>query len=242
MKLFLKFLMVVVLTCSAVDSFSQRRRAEILQTPKASGYGNVVTVEDDKIVGKVTFNDDGGFVTVEKDGESRTFTPKNIVSFEFNDMAIQRERRFFVFDYENKETGKTAPAFFEILKEFKTFALLSMIERIGTEVHSGLGSAATPALKSSNSLMAATQYETIFFMNNKGELEPYVQIREKEVQRELIDTNGTRKRIVDNDLVEKYTGIFYDQIKSFARENDLKFNVKEDLIRIFGKYEELIEN
>src|SRR5688572_29550505 len=107
---------------------AQERRAQILQAKIASGYGSVHTLDDEVVKGKVTFNDNQGIVTVEKDGESRSFTSKKALGFEFEDKELSRDRVFHVLDYTDKATGFTNPAFFEVLAEFESFAVLAKID------------------------------------------------------------------------------------------------------------------
>ena len=78
-----KIVSISFFVCLTVPAMAQERRAQILQAKIASGYGSVQTLDDEIVKGKVTFNDNLGIVTVEEDGESRSFTSKRALSFEF---------------------------------------------------------------------------------------------------------------------------------------------------------------
>jgi hypothetical protein len=243
MKSFLhQILLISVFVCLVVCAIAQPKRAQILQAKIASGYGSVQNLDNEIFNGKVTFNDNQGIVTVENDGESRSFTPKKAISFEFEDMELSRHRVFHVFDYTDKGTGFTNPAFFEVLGEFESFAVLAKIDPVEVKPQKGIMPRVPSTMVGSDHTKVAFQKETIFIMNDTGEIEPYLELREKEIEGVYVDTRSQRKKYIDRDLLQEYTGTFYPELEAFARDNDLRFNVKEDLIKILAHYKHLIDN
>lgn len=228
--------------CLTVCGMAQEKRAQILQAKIPSGYGSVQNFDDEIIKGKVTFNDNQGIVTVEKGGESRSFTAKNAISFEFADSELSRHRVFHVFDYTDEETGFTNPAFFEVLGEFKSFALLAKIDPVEVKPQKGIMPRSPSTMVSSDRTKIAFQKETIFIMNDTGAIEPYLELQEKEIEGVYFDTRSHRKKYIDRNLLQEYTGTLYQKLEAFASDNNLRFNVKEDLIKILAHYNHLLDN
>lgn len=237
-----KILSISFFVCLAVCAMAQEKRAQILQAKIASGYGSVQNLDDEIVRGKVTFNDNLGIVTVENDGESRSFTPKKAISFEFEDMELSRHRVFHVFDYTDKSTGFTNPAFFEVLAEFESFAVLAKIDPVEVKPQKGIMPRVPSTMVGSDHTKVAFQKETIFIMNDTGAIEPYLELREKEIEGVYFETRSHRKKYIDRDLLQGYTGTLYPELEAFASYNNLRFNMKEDLIKILAHYKHLRDN
>ena len=221
---------------------AQERRAQILQAKIASGYGSVHTLDDEIVEGKVTFNDNQGIVTVEQNGESRSFTSKKALGFQFEDTELSRQRVFHVLDYTDEATGFTNPAFFEVLAEFESFAVLAKIDPVEVKPQKGIMPRVPSTMTGNDHTKVAFQKETIFIMNDTGVIEPYLELTEKETEGVFLDTRSHRKKYIEKNLLKEYTGTFYADLEAFANSNNLDFNVKEDLIKILTNYKDLLEN
>ena len=225
--------------------FSQRKKAAILTEDLPTGRGSITLFDGSKIPGVVTFNDNDGIVTVKTDDdETKSFTAKKIIAFEFLDGATFRNRSFLVIDYADPDTGQSGFSFFEVLGEFETFAIVSRIDRVKAEPDQPLlGPYTAPALKDrTNTLTVTSQTETIFFLNAQGDFQPYVKTVKKEFERLLVDSKQDKNSFVDRDLLEEYTGEHYIALRNFIKENKLKLKVKEDFLRVIEEYERLVNN
>ena len=234
-------LFVFLLICISVAAFGQERRAQILQAKISSGHGTVTNIDGEVFEGKVTFNDNVGIVTVENDGDSWSFTSKKAVSFTFYDETLLRQRTFHVFDYKNTDTGIVNPAFFEVLAEFETFAVLAKIDPVEAKPQKGILPRAPNTLAANNTNKVAFQKETVFVMNDRGEMDAYLEFTEKEIEGIYFDTRSNRKKFIDDDLLRQYIGPRYAELETYAREHDLSFKKKEDLVKILKHYKFLIE-
>ena len=223
-------------------AMGQERRAEILQAKIPTGNGSVQTLDNEVVKGKVTFNDNQGIVTVEQDGESRSFTSKKSTGFEFYDTALLRHRVFHVLDFTDEAVGFTKPVFFEVLAEFSSFAVLAKIDPVEVKPQKGVMPRLPSTMVGNDHTKVAYQTETIFIVNESGEIEPYLELQEKETEGVFVDTRSNRKKYIDRNLIKKYTGAYYEALESFADSNDLDFNVKEDLIKILNQYKVLLGN
>lgn len=154
---------------------------------------------------------------------------------------MSRRRVFHVFDYTDKGTGFTNPAFFEVLAEFESFAVLAKIDPVEVKPKKGITPRVPSTMAGSDHTKVAFQTETIFIMNATGAMEPYLELREKEVEGVYLDARSQRKKYIERDLLQEYTGTLYPDLEAFARENNLGFNVKEDLIKILAHYKHLLD-
>ena len=226
--------------CLVVGAMGQDRRAEIIQAKVPTGNGSVQTLDNEIVKGKVTFNDNQGIVTVEQDGESRSFTAKRTSGFEFQDTTLSRHRVFHVFDFTDEREGFTKPAFFEVLGEFDSFAVLAKIDPVEVKPQKAVMPRLPSTMVGNDHTKVAYQMETIFIVNESGAIEPYLELREKEVQGVIVDTQSHRKKYIDRDLIREYTGAHYEALESFAKSNKLNFKIKEDLIKILAQYKVLL--
>jgi len=233
-------LSISLLTLQTFGAIAQERRAQIIQAKVASGSGSVLSEDDEIHYGEVTFNDNLGVVTIVANGESRSFNARNTQRFEFDDAQLERNRTFHVFDYLNEDTGMTNPAFFEVLAEFETFAVLSKIDPVQARPQRGLTPPIASTLTSADSKKVAFQNETVFIMNDKGAMLPYLKLTEKEIEGVYFDTRSNKKKYLDKNVIEDYAGAHYPALESYAVKNDLSFKNKEDLIKILDHYKVLI--
>jgi hypothetical protein len=234
-------LFLFILVCLSVSVLAQERRAQILQAKISSGHGTVTNIDGEVFEGKVLFNDNVGIVTVENDGDSWSFTAKKATSFTFYDEVLMRQRTFHVFDYKNVDTGLVNPAFFEALAEFKTFAVLAKIDPVEAKPQKGIFPRAPNTMAANNANKVAFQKETIFVMNDRGEMDAYLEFTEKEIEGIYFDTRSNRKKFIDDDLLRHYIGARYTELETFAHKNDLSFKKKEDLVKILKHYKTLLE-
>lgn len=206
--------------------------------------GRVTLMDGSKLIGKVRFDENVGILTYQSGDESKTFLAKNVTAFDFLDVQMQTSRFFFSMEYDD---GKSVPgySFFEILKEFDRFALLSKVDPIEIDVqHHNTTPHVTPysTLPSGGigySTTELNQTETIFIVDDRGNILPFVKIMEKESDR-LILRKRTRNRFVDKDLLRVYTGSHHTALEEFADANDLDFRIKSDLVQILNYYGELL--
>ena len=221
-------------------AMAQERRAQILQAKIPTGKGSVQTLDNEIVKGKITFNDNQGIVTVEQDGESRSFTSKKSTGFEFYDTALLRHRVFHVLDFTDEAVGFTKPVFFEVLAEFKSFAVLAKIDPVEVKPQKGIMPRLPSTMVGNDHTKVAYQTETIFIVNESGEIERYLELREKETEGVFVDARSNRKKYIDRNLIKEYTGELYAALESFADSNELDFGVKEDLIKILAQYKVLL--
>lgn len=204
--------------------------------------GMVTLTDGREISGMIKFDDNVGVVAFQQGDISKTLTAERCGRFEFFDDESNLLRTFYSLEYEDRKNPKKF-YFFEVLKAFKNFAVLSKVDPLDVQerAHS-TGGAVTPDGKVSPGMLYTTtavqQIETIYFMNREGGIDPYLQIIEKEGTN-LIGKRS-KNRYVDPALLERYTGKHYPQLEAFAIQHGLTFKRKGDLLEVLDLYLELL--
>jgi hypothetical protein len=221
-------------------SSAQLRKSKILLYDTSSYSGNISLNDGATINGRITFNDDAGVVSLREGNDSKSFTTRDVLMFQFLDPESNSHKRFYSLEFTDEETGLTDFCFFEVLKEFKSFVVLAKIDRLKTEARKGILQPKRSPLMVGSSDKKYTQTETIYFMNDQGEFEAYLKIVEKEIQGTLVDVNDTNNKLINAKLFEQYTGIHFRALVDFAKRHDLSFKERKDIITILNEYERLV--
>jgi TonB family protein len=206
--------------------------------------GSILLKDGTELKGVLKYNDKTSLLSFSKGDESHAFIARKVAGFEFYDEGMQKQRVFYTFPYEDTSNGTVQDQFFEVLKEFKSFAVLSKPERVSLDIKSNPGMINPTTgmyMGGGRGYQQLTQVETIYIMDASSKIMPYIKIIEKETYGNFFDSSKTKNKTVDDDLLEKYTGEHYGQLESYARENKLRFNKKEDLMLILNYYAQLVK-
>ena len=203
--------------------------------------GNVTLASGQELSGLVRFDDHSGILTFENGEVSKALIAKNCAKFSFFDEELKRERYFYSLEYDDRETFSKF-YFFELLRSFDEFIVLSKVDPIDVKSKSQ-GTAPVMAPDGSfynpgtvHTRTEVYQTETIFLMNSRGDIEPYVQIVEREFDTLFGERKRTKNRFINKDLLESYIGSGFAQLELFAEKNDLSFRIKSDLLKILDAY------
>jgi hypothetical protein len=221
--------------------------------------GTVTLTDGTKITGMLKLNTKTGLLAYENGATSRSFSPRNVLTFSYFDAAEKRQRNFLSVSYKRSKPKKDGlltamqtdrqktnsemgvPQFFEILVDCKTFALVTNIGRLS--IRQVTGSYVTqPANGSIPATSAYTppsttysQNEIILILSEDGTTDVVLDITYTEVDRLIFDSKNSKGKL-DEAVIETYTAPFYKQLREYAKENSLKFKDRDDLIRIFEYY------
>lgn len=235
----LRYCLIALFSSVCFTGYGQRQKTSILKYETEVRDGKLVLTDGTELRGGIVFNDNEGIVTVVDGDDSQSFNARRIVKFDFFDDDHDRYRNFYALEFTDPETGITDPEIFEVLKELPTFVVLSKIDRIQTEARKGLIMPQTSPLLVDRTSRKLTQTQTVYFVNNDGDFEPYVRIVEKEIAGEVLDINETNTFYIDSKLFRKYTGSHYEALVKFAKQNDLSFKRRSDIITLLDEYEKL---
>ena len=193
-----------------------------------------------ELKGQVRFDDRLGILGYKEGEESKSLTPRRVMAFEFFDKRINKQRFFYTLEEEDPKTQMKKPYFFEVLKDFKTFAVIAKIDPVQIEEKGGSTGYSSQSTTREVSNWSSTSYkevirqkETIYFMNESGQIEPYLQVTRKVVDRAMYDRDKKKKRVLDGDVIQRYfTPTELQAMDKFADEKELDFEVKEELLQI----------
>jgi hypothetical protein len=174
---------------------------------------------------------------------SKSFTARHVKGFEFFDEVAKKQRVFYSVEVEDKTNNVKRPLFFEVLVDSKEFALISKIAPIRFERKEY----STPAMfnPATGSFTAGRYYgypatvsqtETLFLFSKEGEMRPLLEIKEKEIDGMFFDRSIVKNRILDSDLLKRFTSPHYKELVSYAKENSLSVKEKNDLITLLTYY------
>ena len=240
---------VVISSFAATDAFTQDALVEsVLPASIEWNDGSIMTNDGSEVKGLLKYNDKNGLLSYQNGSDTRTFTSRSVVGFEFFDERMRKQRIFYSFPYEDSQNNIKRPLFFEVIQEFESFAVLSKVDPLEID-HKAVSSPAgfdpyTNTIARGQNWGTTTeisQTETIYLMDTKANIKPYVQIIEKEVDGVFYDISKTKNKMIDDDLLEEFVGTNNNKkLVSYAKENKLSFKRKSDLIKILGYYSELL--
>ncbi len=209
--------------------------------------GSVLLTNGREIKGLIKYNDKTDIVSIESGRISKSYTARHVQAFEFYDEIAEKQRIFYAVEVEDRSYNVKRPLFFEVLADLKNFAVISKLAPIRIDKREY----ATPAMfNPATGVFTAGRYygypstisytETIFFLSRDGELRPFLEITEKEIDGMFADRSVVKNTILDADLLEKFTGSHYRTLMQFSRKKNLDLKNKEDLIALMTHYRDII--
>src|SRR5688572_11945856 len=116
-------------------------------------------------------------IAIDGGSGEEVFPPLKVVAFEFFDERTQKQRIFYSLDYEDSETNLKGTFFFEMLRDCKSFIVLSRADKINISEESSFTSVTSPTrdgpIHMQSKKMVFSQTETIFLMTPFGQIKPY---------------------------------------------------------------------
>jgi hypothetical protein len=237
----------LLISCIAFGQTNDDLKSLQYDTTQYSGI--VVLPDKTKVRGYLVFNDNEGIVTITNSAGQRSFNAKNIQSFEYYDLESEAKKSFYALEFYDTEVGMPAVDFFEVLKEFESFAVLVRVHRLEavTKASATLGNPLAPGIGRSfvqtnnEQNRNIFQSRTVYFVDKDGNFQPYCRVTVRENPDDLILRNTRNSDILNGGLIEKYTDLHYAHLKKFAKEHKLKFNREDDLLVILNEYEAVLE-
>jgi len=206
--------------------------------------GSIITNDGVELTGLLKYNDKNEQVSYEDGNDSRSFNARNVAGFEFYDERIGKQRVFYSLSYEDAQNNVKRPFFFEVIKEFEDFAVVSKVDRIEIDHKKRISDPYTENFTRGTNYGTRTeisQTEIIYLMDTKVNIRPYVKLVGSDVDDLFYNTSKTNDKMMDKNLLEEYIGSNNHQILvSYAKQNNLSFKRKSDLIKILEYYSELL--
>ena len=219
--------------------YGQRQTKQKLIAINEKWYEGKVILEDNRqFAGSVSYNYLEGIMHFKSDTDTRTCTARNILGFDFFDDDLG-DRRVFKSILLEGEDGVQAPAFFEILKEFEHFAVLSKVSSLETVKRTY----PTDPIRSSTPTgwvhKSVQQKETLYIFDDRGIVRPYLRVFHEEGsgKRRMM----SNEKFIKKDLLKEYIGKTYPELEDYAKKNELSFKNKDELLAILDHYELILK-
>ncbi len=244
-----------------------------LGTESQNWFDGSITLNDQTAIkGLVQYNDKNGVLSIKDEDGSQSFSAKTVSKFQFFDSNTSEYRNFISIEYpteafdkgilgydfslndyeSRKDKGPILPTFFEIVRETKSFIVLSKVKPIvykqkakgnnaGSFTTFGGGSPVTISTVPGVARMydEVRQNELIFFADTLGNIIPYAEFVDKEEVYYSNQTNGIKKsksRKIDSNALERITGSYYTELLKYAESNKLKIKKREDFIKVIDYF------
>ena len=243
MQNIVRVLLVVVAFIGPVVSLFSQEKLSDWQSAAEWSDGTIITNEDEELNGKVRYDDLQTILHYRSGSIEKTFTSRQVTMFRFVDATTKKERLFYALEFEDRKFNIKRPLFFELIKEFKTFAVLTKVDPVEFNEAPLTPKGRPSTVKESNAVMRVQQYETICFMSSNGLIEPYLEIGIEHVNGVFDERVRNKETILNADLFEKYFGEKANaKIMTYVKYNELQLNNKEDFLKVLEYYEKNLVN
>jgi hypothetical protein len=201
-----------------------------------------------RLKGLLRYNARLEVLSYENGKDSKTFTARQLVSFQLMDDHTQKKRLFYSLPYEDSRNGLERHLFFEVLMELPEFSLISKIAPLRMDKREYT----TPAMFNpiAGSFSGGKYYgypttfsytETILIMSKSGKITPYLEVIEKDIDGVFFDRTRKKQRILNREVLRAFTKPYYSQLMQFARENSLNLKDKTGLLGVLERYKTITE-
>jgi hypothetical protein len=239
MRYFFPFM--IILSFIDLSANGQSDKYNAMDRAIESGEGSILLSTGAELKGQIKLNDERGIVSIINDEVSKAYVARNVVGFEFYDIIQKRQRVYYSLAYKEEKDTVKRTFFFEVLRDFTDFAVISKVDPLAVKVKSGeSGPTQMPngfVMPSQNigSSTVLKQTETVYFLGKDGLIEPYYKVIRKVVEGRFVDRDRTKRKVFDDTLIKKYfTEAQVEAMQQFSEKNHLIFESKEDLIKILA--------
>lgn len=246
----------ILLFCVLVGAGAQAQvvkdKEAMLLSSETWYEGSIMLTDGKEFKGMIRYDDNKGFVSYHDGTSSHVYRPKSVLGFEFFDESVKKQRVFYTFETdEHGENSLPTPQFFELLRQYKTFAILLKVSPMEVEQRTinlpTSNQSTVPGGPRSGVLVRSehlSQERTIYIMDDAGKLTSYISNETSiGVRKNLLSKkNDVSHEMHDKDLLEDYvTPEIYKKLKAYASSEKLKFKREEDLMKILDYYDTLIK-
>ena len=112
---------VVALLFISMGSFARKRKMaeDVLVNEKIEWFEGSILLNDGSLLkGLIKYDDNSAILSFQDGMSSKVFTSSRVATFQFFDEAMQKQRVFYAFPYEDPKTMAMRPLFFEVIREY----------------------------------------------------------------------------------------------------------------------------
>jgi len=216
-----------------------------LEGDHSSYMGTILLNDGTKARGMISYNDRTAVVSFKSNSKSGTYNARNLTGFEFYDSTARSLRTFYSMEYEMRDGGSRTLQFFEVVRQYKDFAVMIKVDPISIKKRTGVVEASVLGDYARNRVVVSNAL-TVYFINESFGIRPYFEVATKEVSHinklwnwDIFAGETTHVRVLDKDLPKELMGDSYKKVDKFAKEKKLYWEDKNGLLEILDYYESL---
>lgn len=199
--------------------------------------GSILLTDNSTLKGQIQFNDKMGIVKFKKspDDIEASLSERRIIAMQFYDEEATRWRNFATFNINEDESGWQGALLFEVLMEFKKFAILSRVERVSASVREWKDQYG----KSTTVKVGYEQFEKFCIADDQGTLTVVLAV--SEFERDKLSLASNLKPYLNKKAIEKQLASDWDKFESLVKSRKLNLRKRADFIRAFENYQAAIQ-
>lgn len=205
--------------------------------------GSITLLDRTILKGLVRYDTYSSILSFQDGEDTRTFIAKSVLSFTIYDEPTKHDRLFLSMDFLDADIGYTKMYFFEVLKDYKKFGILSKtdpfeVQRKSSVTNSAGGGATT------RKTTHYSQTSTVFILDEAGTLIPYVrQVEGSKMSNGPIRFPESRNKLMsEKEVLIDYIGKdTFEKLVEFAKQQGFQFKIREDFIKILDYYDHVLE-
>lgn len=238
----MKSFVCLALLCVATISFAQSRKEKDRALVDTTWHeGAIIKPDGAKEKGLLRYNDALGLVNFnDANLEQFAYGPTRVAGFEYFDKSVNKWRYFLSIENYSQHKKEMVRDFHELIMESEDFTVWSKMEPIFVkkERHMGPGNPATGVPVTMTTTESMTRTEIIYLMDPKTDkFYPLMKLETSETGKALPDDpSNDRRGTINFDMLEELLG--YQKVarlKAYAKENDLNWRKKADLLVILDE-------
>jgi hypothetical protein len=243
-----RILLLLIITLISLPAFPQKRKTRNQEEQELSKFiekwseGSIMLMDKTELTGLISYEDRNGILSFKNGEESKSFTTRSVMAFEFYDEDEGRQRVFYSLDYSDPDVGVSKRYFFEVVKEYTNFAILSRTDPMEIQVatsktlgYQGTFAPVQVAPTSYTERTRVSQTSTVYFMSAAtGKITPYLrQIEGDKAMEPWTFSNPRDKQLSDKEVFAEFIGVeMFEQLEQYAKKHQLSFKRKEDFLKI----------
>lgn len=238
-------LAISFISVPAAETFGQKDKERLtdlgLHTPWQKG--KITLIDGEVLSGNVRYNDNQQIVSfrtaIDDEELMRSFRPKDVASMILIDSVTQKKRLFLSLrfnprdkdEFEWEVDHKNIVSFFEVHYEGEKFAVVSHINPLSTNQRTYDPNAGTPSAR--GKYLVSQQVRYVFFVDDQGIFDRYISISKHSVNK---DPTTTKAHLREFEILEKYLGEDWPELKAHAKEKKEKLKSIESLEWLLAQY------
>lgn len=201
------------------------------------GKGIITLTSGNKLTGEISYNDVEDMIAYRTSARSelKIFHRADVLALSY-ELSSGVKRNYYSLDLSDRKTNNEDAGFFEMMKEYRDFAVVSKMtftfqERTVMPPSAGFTKAQKGFLRRS---------EDIFFLDKNGKLDPYLHIEHGYIDDDFSDPGRKDGKVIDRTLFAKYLESYWPEIERYVNSNRIKLTSRESILYALHLYDELL--